>query len=154
MIAFVTRITLVALSLGWHVGPAVADSPPRLNAGPSCDAAARGAVSLGRDKDTCMSDERDAKDALTKTWSRYSRVHKAQCVGMTNRGGPPSYVELISCLDIMTDAAVIHEADPLFGSFGRYPKESSSNQTANRSAKRPVLQTPPTPVVSKAAHIH
>jgi hypothetical protein len=115
------------------------------------------AGSLGRHKDTCMSDERDAKDALTKTWSRYSRVHKAQCVGMTNRGGPPSYVELISCLDIMTDAAVIHEADPLFGSCGRYPKESSSNQTANRSAKRPVLQPGPplpTPVVSKAAHIH
>jgi hypothetical protein len=144
MIAFISKLALVSLSLGWQVGLAVADSPPTLNAGPSCDAAGLGAVSLGRNKDACMSDERDAKDALTKTWSRYSRVHKAQCVAMTNRGGPPSYVELISCLDIMTDAATIHKADPLFGSFG-YPKESSSNQPANRGAKRSVLQTPPTP---------
>jgi hypothetical protein len=126
MIAFFSRIALITLSLGWQVGLAVADNPPRLNAGPSCDAAARGAISLGRDKEASMSDERAAKDVLTKTWSQYSRVHKAQCVGMTNRGGPPSYVELISCLDIMKDAAAIHKADPLFGDFGRYPKESSS----------------------------
>ena len=126
MIAFVARIALLTLSLGWQVGLAVADSPPKLNAGPSCDAAARGAISLGRNKDACMSDERDAKDALTKTWSQYSRVHKTQCVGMTNRGGPPSYVELISCLDIMKDAAEIHKADPLFDNFGKYSKGSSS----------------------------
>jgi hypothetical protein len=128
MIAFAVAIALVVISLGSQIGLAVAYSPPRLNAGPSCDAAARGAISLGRNKDR-MSDERDAKDALTKTWSQYSRVHKTQCVGMTNRGGPPSYVELISCLDIMKDAAEIHEADSLviLGSIRRgvRPKEYS-----------------------------
>ena len=145
MIAFVVGITLVALSLGSQIRPALADSPPKLNAGPSCDAAVRGAISLGREKEACMGDEHEAEDVLTRNWSQYTRAHKTQCVGMTSRGGPQSYVELISCLDIMKDAAAINKADPLFGNFGKDPKGSSMNQPANRSPKRSVLQTPPTP---------
>ena len=120
------RQNRIVMSLGSQVGFAVADGPPKLNVGPSCDAAARGAVSLGRNAEACMRDERDAQDQLTNNWSQYSRAHKTQCVGMTNRGGPPSYVELISCLDIMKDAAPIHKADPLFGTVGGYPRNSSS----------------------------
>jgi len=54
-------------------------------------------------------------------------------------------VELISCLDIMKDAAAINKTDPFFGNFGKNPKGSSLKQPANRSPKRSVLQTPPTP---------
>ena len=56
-----------------------------------------------------MGDERVAQDQLTNNWSQYSRAHKTQCVGMTTSGGPSSYVELISCLDIMKDAAAISD---------------------------------------------
>jgi len=119
MIAFAVGIALVVISLGSQIGLAVADSPPKLNAGPSCDAAARGAISNGRDKAACMGDERQAEDVLTKNWSQYTGAHKTQCVGMTNRGGSPSYVELISCLDIMRDAAAINKVDPLFGNYGK-----------------------------------
>ena len=136
---------MVALSLGSQVGLAIADGPAKLNVAPSCDAAARGAISLGRNAEACMADEREARDLLTKNWSQYSRAHKTQCVGMTTSGGPSSYVELISCLDIMKDAAAINKADPLFGNFGKYPKGTSSNQPANHSPKRSVPQTPPTP---------
>ena len=97
MIAFVARIAIVVMSLGSQVGFAVADGPPKLNVGPSCDAAARGAVSLGRNAEACMGDERVAQDQLTNNWSQYSRAHKTQCVGMTTGCGPSSYVELISC---------------------------------------------------------
>jgi hypothetical protein len=82
-----------------------------------------------------MDDEREARDLLTKNWSQYSRAHKTQCVGMTTRGGPSSYVELISCLDIMKDAAAIYKADPLFGNFTKNPKGNPPNQRANRSPK-------------------
>jgi hypothetical protein len=78
-----------------------------------------------------MGDERAAQDQLTKNWSQYSRAHKTQCVGMTTRGGPSSYVELISCLDIMKDAAAIYKAAPLFGD----PKGNPPNQPSNRSPK-------------------
>ena len=135
MIAFVARIAIVVMSLGSQAGFAVADSPPKLNVGPSCDAAARGAISLGRNAAACLGDERDAQVQLTNNWSQYSRAHKTQCVGMTTRGGPSSYVELISCLDIMKDAAAIYKADPLFGEFGKNPKGTPPNQPSNRSPK-------------------
>jgi hypothetical protein len=134
MIAFVARIAIVVMSLGSQVEFAVADGPPKLNVGPSCDAAARGAISLGRNAAACMGDERDAQVQLTNNWSQYSRAHKTQCVGMTTRGGPSSYVELISCRDIMRDAAAIYKADPLFGDFGKNPKENPPNQPSNRLA--------------------
>ena len=134
--AFVARIAIVAMSLGSQVELAVADSPPKLNVGPSCNAAARGAVSLGRNAEACMGDERAAQDQLTNNWSQYSRAHKTQCVGMTSTGGHSSYVELISCLDIMTAAATIDKGDPLAGGFGKNPKRKPSNQPANRSPKQ------------------
>ena len=133
MIAFVGRIAIVVMSLGSQVGLAIADSPPKLNVGPSCNAAARGAVSLGRNAEACMGDERAAQDQLTNNWSQYSRAHKTQCVGMTTSVGPSSYVELISCLDIMKDAAAIYKADPLFGDSRKNPKGNPSNQSSNRS---------------------
>jgi hypothetical protein len=80
-----------------------------------------------------MGDERDAQDLLTKSWSQYSRAHKTQCVGMTTRSGSSSYMELISCLDIMKDAATIHKADSLSG--GKNPKGNPSNPPANGSSK-------------------
>ena len=85
MIAFVARIAIVVMSLGSQVELAVAQSPPKLNVGPSCNAAARHAISLGRNTEACMGDEREAEDELTKNWSQYSRAHKTQCVGMTTR---------------------------------------------------------------------
>ena len=90
MIAFAVRIALVALSLGSQMGLAVAAGPPKLDVGPSCDAAVRYALSLGRDNKACMNDEHTAQDAITKNWSQYSAIHKTQWVGMVNAGGPPS----------------------------------------------------------------
>jgi len=133
MIAYVATIAIVVMSLGSQVELAVADSPPKLNAGPSCNAAARATISLGRTTEMCLDDEREAEDQLTKNWSQYSRAHKTQCVGMTTAGGPSSYVELISCLDIMTAAATINKGDPLAGGFGKNPKRKPPNQPANRS---------------------
>ena len=90
-----------------------ADGPPKLNIGSSCDAAAKGAISAGRDKEACMGDELAAQEMLAKNWAQYSRAHKTQCVGMTKNGGPASYVELLSCLEIMRDARNIRNTDAL-----------------------------------------
>ena len=51
MSAFAVRIASVAISLGAQTVLALADSPPKLNVAPSCDAAARGAIVAGRDRE-------------------------------------------------------------------------------------------------------
>jgi hypothetical protein len=116
MSAFTNRIALVALSLGVQIAVARADSPPRLDVNPSCDAAARGAISAGRDKDACLADEHTAEGVLAQNWSKYNAADKTQCVGNVKTGGPASYVELLSCLEVMRDAKAVRESDPLLQS--------------------------------------
>jgi hypothetical protein len=117
MSAFTNRLVLVALSLGLQTAYARADSPPRLDVNQSCEAAARGAISAGRDKDACLSDEHTAEGVLSQNWSKYSAADKTQCVGNVKTGGPASYVELLSCLEIMRDAKAIRQGgDPLMRS--------------------------------------
>ena len=64
-----------------------------------------------------MADERTAQDQITTTWSKYATADKTDCVGMNRTGGPPSYVELLTCLEIMRDAKIIRKdqllAEPL-----------------------------------------
>ena len=112
MSASTSKIAVVVLMLGLPAASALADSPPKLDVAPSCNAAARGAISAGRDKEACLADERTAQDVLTQNWSKYDRADKTQCVGNVKTGGPASYVELLSCLEIMRDAKEIRESDP------------------------------------------
>jgi hypothetical protein len=90
-----------------------AGGPPVLQVVTSCEAAGRGAVVLGRNKEACLADETAAQDTLKQNWAKYAANDKTQCVGMTTTGGPSSYVELLSCLEIMRDARQIQNADPL-----------------------------------------
>jgi hypothetical protein len=104
-------IAIVVLLLGLPAAVALADGPPKLEVSASCNAAARGAISAGRDKESCLADERAAEQTLTQTWSKYSATDKTQCIGNVKTGGPASYVELLSCLEVMRDAKEIREAD-------------------------------------------
>jgi len=98
------RIAAVAVVLGSAAAAQAADAPPVLDVTTSCDAAARSALSLGRERESCLADERAAKDQLDHSWSKYGAADKVHCVSNVSSGGPASYVELLSCLDVMTDA--------------------------------------------------
>jgi hypothetical protein len=113
MSAPANKIAVVCLILALPAAIARADSPPKLDVVPSCEAAARGAITAGRDKDACLSDEQTAQNALAENWSKYDAVDKTQCVGNVKTGGPASYVELLSCLEIMRDAKTIRSGETL-----------------------------------------
>jgi hypothetical protein len=91
-------------------GVAAASGPPELDVHPSCRAADRVSFAAGADKprsdmQACLDDEHTARGALLKRWAGFSPVARTQCVGMNRTGGPPSYVELLTCLEVMRDAA-------------------------------------------------
>ena len=90
-----------------------AGGPPTLEVGRSCEAAAQGSVVLGRDKKACLGDETTAQDTLKQNWSKYAASDKNECVGMVKTGGPPSYVELLSCVEILREARNIRNGDAL-----------------------------------------
>jgi Protein of unknown function (DUF3551) len=98
------------------VTTALADEPPKLDITTPCNAAAQFALLAGRDKDACVNDERTAETTLAQNWSTYSMEDKSQCVGTVKTGGPSSYVELLSCIEVLQDAKQIREGDPLMRS--------------------------------------
>jgi hypothetical protein len=68
---------------------------------------------LGRNKEACLADETTAQDTLKQNWSKYVASDKSDCIGMVTTGGPASYVELLSCVEILRDARSIRNADAL-----------------------------------------
>ena len=96
-----------------QIPPGRGGGPPTLQVGPSCEAAGLGAMVLGRDKKACLADETTAQDTLKENWSKYVATDKRDCVGMVTTGGPASYVELLSCVEILRDARNIRNADAL-----------------------------------------
>ena len=100
-----TRFVGIAfLTIFWGCNLSMADSVPNLNIKPSCEAAARVAVVAGRNLDACLTDEQGAREELAKNWGQYRASDRQMCATMVNKGGSPSYVELLSCVQIMRDA--------------------------------------------------
>jgi len=104
MSASANKIAVVAFMFGLLTAIAHADSPPKLDVGPTCNAAAGYAIAVGRTKESCLADEHAAESTLAENWSKYSAADKTQCIGTVNMGGPPSYVELLSCIEVLRDA--------------------------------------------------
>jgi hypothetical protein len=127
---FAIVVAVAASVLGLR-GIAFAEGPPDLDVGPSCDAAGRVGL-VGRDEAACQGDERGAKDALTKDWDSYDRAARTQCVGMNKTGGPSSYVELLSCIEVMRDAKAMEQNDPLMRGQAVTPSTTGSASGSSR----------------------
>jgi hypothetical protein len=82
----------------------VADHVPDLDIAPSCHAAAA-AVIGNRNEETCKHDENDARGKLEQEWGQFSAAQQTHCVKLSTLGGPPSYVELLTCLEMAKAAA-------------------------------------------------
>ena len=50
--------------------------------------------------DSCVASERSARDSLKDVWGRASANTRRECRTLTEMGGAPSYVELITCLEM------------------------------------------------------
>ena len=76
-----------------------ADQVPNLDVRPGCQATDIADMS----QQTCLEDERAARDDLMKEWGQFSAQDKAICTDQSTNYHP-SYVELLTCLDIARDA--------------------------------------------------
>ena len=119
--AGVQGCVLGVLLMGASVA-AAAERPPDLNVGPSCDAAAAQGLN-GRDRGACMKEENDAQAALKDKWKDFSARQQVRCTGLVQMGGPPSYVELLTCLEMAEQADKIPDTDTLRGTTGSAVRE-------------------------------
>jgi len=99
-----------ALLTGSSPSIAAPDVVPKLNTRPSCESPALLRLTHGRHStEACMASEKEAHEFLVKHWVQYSKIDKTNCIGNVTQGGPPSYIELHSCLDTMRHARIIRE---------------------------------------------
>jgi hypothetical protein len=97
-----------AFALGSSLITMAADVPT-LKVEPSCKAAGAAGLMMGRTTESCMNDEKSAREDLVKSWSSFSGDDRTHCLSMVSTGGSPSYVELLSCLEMSRDAKKIAE---------------------------------------------
>jgi hypothetical protein len=55
------------------------------------------------EQERCAQDEAAARDQLQPVWNQSSAADKAACLKETNIDGSPSYVELLTCLEMDRD---------------------------------------------------
>jgi hypothetical protein len=101
-----------ALAFGTSLITVAAGGVPTLKVEPSCRAAGVEGMIVGRTVDSCLNDEKAARDQLAKDWGTYSADDKNHCLSMVSTGGDPSYVELLSCLEMSRDAKKIAQERP------------------------------------------
>jgi len=76
---------------------------PNLDVTPTCRAIDKSDMQL--DEKRCRQSENDARDQLKRDWASYSAADRSQCITTATMGGTASYVELITCLEMLRDVA-------------------------------------------------
>lgn len=147
-----TRILLAALGFAVLSGPALAeDGPPRLDVESTCKSAQRAQVSISENAslDGCLRSERGAHDELKKNWGKFPEAAKTQCSQQYKAGGSPSYVELVTCLELASGTVPSQGKDQGAESAvggGRAPVEGRSGTGLTREPS-PAQRTNPIDVL-------
>ena len=94
---------LLALAVGSPLFIAVADVPA-YDVSPACRAAV---TVMPGSFEACMKDEQGARAQLAASWDRFSGPQRDSCVQTESMGGSPSYVELLTCLQMARDAQTL-----------------------------------------------
>jgi hypothetical protein len=99
-------ISLSTMILGSQLVIMVADNVPKFDIERGCrvdNAASQGLTEVQPAK-KCASDEQQARQQLQAQWSQFPRSDRATCTEETNSDDTPSYVDLLTCLQLARDA--------------------------------------------------
>lgn len=92
------------LAFGSQLVVTVADQIPIFDTASGC----RAAVALMPGNiEACMKDEQNARVALTSQWETFVASDRATCTQNETTAGSPSYVELLTCLQMARDARAL-----------------------------------------------
>ena len=95
-----TRLALAVAVASLLTTGVRASDIPHFNIEATCRAAPRLEGGIQKPFDGCMRDEQAARAELEKAWATYSGQQRAGCVSLERIGGSPSYVDVLSCLQM------------------------------------------------------
>ena len=90
-----------------------ADQVPKFDTGRSCRSTGAAAVMATRNTASCEQDENNARATLEKEWSQFTPLDQADCTHLMTSGGSPSYVELLTCLEMAKQVKELPAADQM-----------------------------------------
>jgi hypothetical protein len=95
-------ISISMIILNSQLIVAVADRVPKFDIARSCklDVAATAGLSADQSTKSCVNDEQKAKQQLASQWSKFPASSRASCTSQESIGGTPSYVSLLTCLQL------------------------------------------------------
>src|SRR3984885_587463 len=115
-------ILMPAIIVGAHLAVAVADRPPAVNFEQTCRATETGGLRINDRFETCIADEKLARDQLTQQWASFNPGARARCASMSTTGRVSSYVELLTCLEMDQSVRKIPGHDGATGIFITAPE--------------------------------
>ena len=83
---------------------AAANQVPTFDVHPTCQGADATAGAGGRGSDACVKSEQSARDDLVKQWAKFPEADRTRCVGLAGMTHMPSYVQVLTCLEMARDA--------------------------------------------------
>lgn len=104
---------------------AVADTVPDLAVEQNCREQAKRTDALGgkngytTDAKGCMRSENTARDKLKTEWTQFTPATRERCTAASTMGGMPSYVELLTCLEMDRDARQLEQQNRTATGQGR-----------------------------------
>jgi hypothetical protein len=95
-------ISISMIILSSQLVIAVADEVPKFDIARSCklDASAATGLAVEQPIKNCMNDEQQALQQLGSQWSKFTASSRASCSANESVGGTPSYVSLLTCLQM------------------------------------------------------
>jgi hypothetical protein len=106
-------IIIPAIMLASQLALPVADRAPQFNIEPTCRGADSASPAAGSQKNICQEKEKQARDDLNRQWANFPGADRGRCVESTSAGGIPSYVELLTCLEMAKHARDLPKDDGL-----------------------------------------
>lgn len=79
---------------------AAGERPPTYNVEATCRAAPTLGVGNGNTDQNCIRDETQARTQLGRLWSSFEPGRREMCAQEASNGGSPSYVDLLTCLQM------------------------------------------------------
>jgi hypothetical protein len=96
---------LTILFLASQLTATVPDKVPTFDIAHTCQTEGSSVVAPER----CARDETKARDQVQTEWPQFATADKATCTRTTGSSETPSYVELLTCLEMARDAKKLKE---------------------------------------------
>ncbi|MGB6349964.1 MAG: hypothetical protein WBG10_08030 [Pseudolabrys sp.] len=109
-----------------------ADTIPKFNVELTCRAAAEASTNPGRGSGDCQRDETDAQGKLQQEWAQYTSTQRADCVRFAGLDRAPSYVELLTCLEMAKQVQELPEQSKVGTSGSKVGTTGSKMGTSGR----------------------